>query len=69
MIPPTSRLVQYIEYCKYQELRNKNIVAEIHNALMLKYGWIPLEEFKKTPIVTVLNLLSLSKENRYGTPK
>ena len=35
----------------------EDTLAIIHHALMINYGWIPLNEFKSMPIPTVLNLL------------
>lgn len=34
-----------------------NAIAEIHHVLMKQYGWIPYEEFKRLPIVTMFNLM------------
>lgn len=52
-----------------QDLLNKNkgeeednYVLLLHHALMSKYGWIPLEEFKKLPIPTVINLIDRINE-------
>jgi len=40
-----------------QQPFNENILAEIHHVLMIKYGWIPLEEFLELPIPTTFSLL------------
>jgi len=34
-----------------------NYLSSLHHVLMIKYGWIPFEEFKKLPIPTVVNLI------------
>jgi hypothetical protein len=43
------------------KFKKKSIDAEYvirkHHILMLQYGWIPFEEYKKLPISTVNNLL------------
>jgi len=38
-------------------------IALIHHILMLKYGWIPLEEFLKLPSGFVFNMLKLIEED------
>jgi len=45
-----------------KEIESDNIILDIHNGLMMNYGWISLEEFKELPIPTVLNLLNKLKE-------
>ena len=45
-----------------KETESDDLILDIHNGLMMNYGWIPLEEFKKLPIPTVINLLSKLKE-------
>ena len=32
------------------------IIIHIHHTLMKEYGWIPFEEFKKIPMITILML-------------
>ena len=55
------------------ELFRKNIDDELlrksHHIMMCKYGYIPLEEFKKMPIPTFLSLMDciltdIEAENR-----
>ena len=45
-----------------KEIESEDLILDIHNGLMMNYGWIPLEEFKKLPIPTVINLLLKLKE-------
>jgi hypothetical protein len=50
-----------------------NYIANLHDALMAEYGWIPFAEFKQLPMQTAMNLLDASKlrhkaENK-GIPK
>lgn len=40
-------------------------LIRIHHELMLSYGWIPFEEFKKLPIPTLINLINcLTEDNK-----
>jgi len=36
---------------------NPDTLISLHHIFIRNYGWIPLEEFKKIPIMTFLNLL------------
>lgn len=46
-----------------ERLRKKNkdedILIKAHHIMMCRYGYIPLEEFKKMPIPTFLSLFDL----------
>ena len=55
-------LQKIIEEQKRKEIFRGNILANIHYTLMLKFGWIPYEEFKKLPVPMVLNLLMLMRK-------
>lgn len=35
-----------------------------HDVLMVEYGWIPLEEFKKLPIPTLISFLNCIGDRR-----
>lgn len=37
-------------------------LVRIHHRLMSHYGWIPLEDLKQIPAVTILNLLAKMNE-------
>lgn len=37
----------------------EDYVLRLHHALMKQYGWIPLKEFRKLPIPTVIELISM----------
>lgn len=46
-----------------------DILIDIHHIFMKEYGWIPLEEFKKIPIPTMINLLErIQEEKKHVTP-
>jgi len=54
---------------KLERFKTKNELIQVHDWLMANYGWIPLEEFKKLPIPTVMNLLEaiddrIKKQNK-----
>lgn len=48
--------IEAIERRKRRKQLEGNFIALLHHELMSAYGWIPFEEFKKLPIITVLNL-------------
>ena len=37
---------------------NEEDIVNLHDIFMVEYGWIPLEEFKKLPIPTFMNLIN-----------
>lgn len=37
-------------------------IVRIHDRLMVEYGWIPFEEFKSLPFVTMIGLLKAIDE-------
>ena len=40
-------------------------LIRVHHTLMMNYGWIPIEEFKKLPMPTIMNLLKeIEKDNQ-----
>jgi len=40
-------------------------LIRVHHILMINYGWIPFEEFKKLPMPTIMNLLKeIEKDNK-----
>jgi hypothetical protein len=39
-----------------------DFIITLHDSLMAEYGWIPLEEFKKLPMQTVMNLMDEAHE-------
>jgi len=50
---------------KERRLREKQLsefVILLHHKFCREYGWIPVEEFKKIPIVTAFNLLGKLNE-------
>ena len=55
------------------EKHKKTDLAVIHHNLMKFYGcWIPIEEFRKIPIPTLVNLISYINEDlkkQLKTPK
>ena len=40
---------------KKEHMREEDLIT-IHHNMMVVYGWIPLEEFKKLPFPTLLSL-------------
>ena len=51
-----------------KESQQSDYLATVHHTLMKNYGWIPLEEFKRLPIPTVVDLiekinLDIEREN------
>ena len=44
------------------ERAKRRFIPLVHHILMREYGYIPLEEFKKLPLPTILTLLKLIKE-------
>lgn len=49
---------------KDKEITGRDLI-KIHHTLMRTYGWIPLQEFKKIPIPTLLGLLwAIGEENK-----
>lgn len=42
-----------------QKSNSEILLIQLHHTLMKEYGWIPLDDFKKIPIVTLLNLVCL----------
>ena len=38
--------------------RVKNWLRRSHHKMMCVYGWIPLEEFRKLPMTTIMGLLA-----------
>lgn len=50
---------------KRREQLSDDELIEAHHILMTSYGWIPLEEFKKLPAATMLNLLEkIQRDNK-----
>ena len=51
-----------------EEAKRKKVerewIARIHHVLMKEYGWIPLEEFKRLPMTTILSLLDQIDQQR-----
>jgi len=46
-----------LELIAYHKQRNySSIIAELYHVFMIKYGYIPLEDFKRLPIVTAKTL-------------
>jgi len=43
------------------EFKEEDII-EIHDALMVEYGWIPVKEFRELYIPTMLNLIQCIKK-------
>lgn len=54
------RILKQINVGKTDE---SNLI-KMHDAFMEEYGWIPLEEFKKLPIPTFLNLRECIDQRR-----
>lgn len=44
-----------------QDVKDSDLI-NMHDRLMKEYGWIPIEEFKNTPIPTIMNLMSRINE-------
>jgi hypothetical protein len=54
--------LQQLKRSSEEKKYESNLIAYIHYALIKEYGWIPLDEFKRLPIPTVLNLLNIAQE-------
>ena len=52
---------------KRRELE-KYYIIDLHDEFMHEYGWIPLEEFRKLPIITVMNLIGRINLRRSKEP-
>lgn len=39
-------------------------LIKVHHRLMKEYGWIPFDEFKKLPIITIMNLMDEIMEDK-----
>jgi len=39
-------------------------IPEIHDILMVEYGWIPVHEFRELPMSTLWSLLSAIKKRK-----
>lgn len=48
-----------LEKIRNQHRDMEEFVIKAHHLFMKKYGWIPLEEFRKMPLSTFLNLWKL----------
>lgn len=46
---------------KFKRRNEEQELIDIHDLLMVEYGWIPLEEFKTLPIPTLWDLLDSIK--------
>jgi len=46
----------------FSKKNEKNFIASRHHALMINYGWIPIEEFMEMPIPAYLGLLKQLEE-------
>ena len=44
-------------------------LIDVHDIMMVEYGWIPLEEFKKLPIPTMWNLVGCIKRRKEAEKK
>lgn len=49
-------MLQNLHRKKKNKLLTEEQIRQLHHEMMLCYGWIPLEEFKKIPIPTLLSL-------------
>lgn len=58
----------FLEQLRKKKKLNEDDIITIHELMMSEYGWIPLEEFRKIPIPTLLNLLTKMDE-RYEKQK
>ena len=44
-------------------------IIELHHAMMRKYGWIPLEEFRQLPLPTLWHLSDCIREEMEAEQK
>jgi hypothetical protein len=43
------------------DIKDSDLI-NVHDRLMREYGWIPIEEFRNTPIPTIMNLMQRINE-------